>query len=144
MMINFRVGDTQYIADGSRVLSVLPIQSVALGAGLTFDLIVNLPSEGPSTQVIDMHDILRVPRREIGAQSRFIVVESQNIRVAFLVDKVDSIGTMEEQGLSRLEYRSVRTVGDAVVRDAESGNTWVSIMDFNQLIHDKFRQILRP
>ena len=140
-IITFKVGDEEYAADNSEVVTIIPIQAVAQKEGLTFDLIVNLPTGVGRSSVLDMHDCMRVPRKEITEESRLIVVETHNLKYAFLVDKVNELIQTEKEVDEAVELKRVSSRGGVLVYDGILDNSPVKMISFDQIIRE---DIMKP
>ncbi len=140
-IITFNVGDEEFAADGNQVVSIIPIQEVIQKKGLTFDVKFNLPEEVAQSLVVDMHEALQIPRTEINPQARLLIVESHNLRFAFMVDSVNELRSAEGSGTKSLDIQSVSTRGEAVVCNAMFKDELVHLIDFDQIVRE---EILKP
>ncbi len=139
MIITFQVGEEEYVADGSRIVSVVKIDGAKIGSdSSTLELEIGLPTTLPMNAVIDLKDILNLPRRELSPHARFLVVESHNRLVAFLVDRVTSIGNATAPKQSSAGISSAERKGDAVTGESGPALKNIHVLDFDQVVQETF------
>ena len=140
-IITFTVGEEMFAADGNKVVSIIPITQVVQKKGLTFDVKFNLPDDVAQSMVVDMHECLRIPRKEIDQQARILIVESHNLKFAFMVDNVNDIISAEEKFFMSFDIQSVSTKGEAVVWNTFYKDAPMHVLDFDQIVVE---EILKP
>lgn len=139
MIITFQVGEEEFVADGSRVLSVVKIDGAKIGSdSTTLELEIGLPTTLPMNAVIDLKDTLNLPRRKLSPHARFLVVESHNRLVAFLVDRVTSIGNAPAPQQSFPWTSSAERKGDADTGASGPEPKSIHVLDFDRVVQETF------
>ena len=135
--ITFKVGGEEYAAESNKVVSIISLQDLMNEKGHTIETRINYIYQDPAPDFIDLHDSLSVKKNDEGMESNIIITEINKEKVAFLVDEIDDFFYTSEQDERPFVLKSVKTKGEAVIRNVKYKDRLIQILDFEQLLKEK-------
>ncbi len=100
--------------------------------------VINL--RGEIVTVLDAARLLGLAPIAPTDKSRLVLVECDDVRVIFLVDRVRGIEWVDESRIKEPESRSSRLKDDLMrghVAPLEGEDEWVTFLDLDKIVHDK-------
>ena len=95
--VSFRLGEETYAVVASKVHEVLRVSEITPVPGAPDFILGIINLRGNVVTVMDARHAFELPKSEVTAQSRIIVVEVEDFSLGILVDRVAAVVDLDEQ-----------------------------------------------
>jgi purine-binding chemotaxis protein CheW len=99
LLATFRLRDAHYALDAAVVLEVIRVGEITPVPHSPCELLGVINLRGRIVSLIDMAQVLGLPKQTLGARSRVFIVEHSGEYVGLLADEVGEVAELEEHQL---------------------------------------------
>jgi purine-binding chemotaxis protein CheW len=131
-VVVFKIDEQQLALPVSQVLRVIWAVEITAMPGQGDRKLGVINVEGTVVPVANIRNILQLPSREIDLDDHIVIAEADGQRVAFLVDKVDSVLHCESNELSAINTHEDQLSSQVLKHNGEL----IVILSIRQLLNE--------